>query len=301
MKNVAASVRTRLLNLSRSSGQPLDSLMELYVTGRLLFRLAESEYRERFVLKGAQLFRLWGAEQHRPTRDLDLLGYGDPSEEAIGSIFAGLIAMTIDPPDGLEWGEIKTGPIRDDMDYGGVRLVVSAHLAGARIALQIDVGFGDAITPEATEAEWRELLDFPVARLLAYPPETVIAEKLQAAVSLGLQNSRMKDFFDLLWLSDHQSFRGEILRTAIEETFARRETAVPTEASLPLALTDVFGEDSGKNIQWNAFRRKSRLKAPDLPEVILRLRHFLSPVLQEGTDPGIWCPDDSGWTDFSNP
>lgn len=297
MKNLAASVRTRLLNLSRERGEPLDRLMEQYATGRFLYRLAESEYRDRFVLKGAQLFRVWSAEHHRPTRDLDLLGFGDSSEATIKSVFTELVQIPIDPPDGLLWGNIETGAIRDDLTYGGVRAVLTVHLAGARISLQIDVGFGDAITPEAIMTDWRELLDFPVARLLAYPPETVIAEKLEAAVTLGLQNSRMKDFFDLHWLREHQSFDGGLLLAAVEATFARRGTVIPSTP--PTALSEVFSRDDGKTLQWNAFRKKGQLDAPELPEVIAKLSEFLLPIFSGEVRGQIWHPH-SGWTTESS-
>lgn len=299
MKNPAASVHARLLNLSRESGEPLDALMEQYATGRFLYRLANSTYRDRFVLKGAQLFRIWSAEQHRPTRDLDLLGYGDSSDEAIRSIFTELIQMPVEPEEGLEWGEVKTGPIRDDLDlpYGGVRANLLAHLAGARLSLQIDVGFGDAITPEAVKDAWLELLDFPAARLLIYPSETVVAEKLEAAVTLGLQNSRMKDFFYLHWLRQHQSFSGDLLIESITATFKRRETPIPAET--PFALTDSFSGDSGKQLQWNAFRRKGKLSAPDLDEVIESLATFLTPLLTGEAKGQTWNPE-SGWTKESS-
>ena len=297
MKNLAASVRTRLLNLSRERGEPLDRLMEQYATGRFLYRLAESEYRDRFILKGAQLFRVWSAEHHRPTRDLDLLGFGDSSEVTIKSVFTELVQIPIDPPDGLLWGNIETGAIRDDLTYGGVRAVLTVHLAGARISLQIDVGFGDAITPEAIMTDWRELLDFPVARLLAYPPETVIAEKLEAAVTLGLQNSRMKDFFDLHWLREHQSFDGGLLLAAVEATFARRGTVIPSTP--PTALSEVFSRDDGKTLQWNAFRKKGQLDAPELPEVIAKLSEFLLPIFSGEVRGQIWYPH-SGWTTESS-
>lgn len=293
MKNPAASIRARLLNLSRERGEPLDSLMEQYATGRFLYRLAKSDYRDRFVLKGAQLFRVWGAEQHRPTRDLDLLGFGDPSEDAIRSVFTELVQMPVEPADGLEWREIKTGPIRDDLAYGGVRAVLTVHLAGAHLSLQIDVGFGDAITPQAAEADWQDLLGFPAARLLIYPHETVVAEKLEAAVSLGLDNSRMKDFFDLYWLSQHQAFEGDLLVKATQATFERRETPIPKDP--PIALTDLFANDSSKTLQWNAFRRKGKLAAPELPEVMARLSEFLLPLLSGEAQGGIWQPE-SAWT-----
>lgn len=297
MKNIAVSVRARLLNLSRETRQSLDSLMEQYAMERFLDRLAKSPYRERFVLKGAQLFRIWGADQHRPTRDLDFLGYGESSELAIRKIFIELIVVAADPPDGLEWGEVKTGTIRDDVTYGGVRATLAANLAGARIAIQIDVGFGDVITPQAMEQQWHSLLGFPSAGLLTYPPETVIAEKLEAAVSLGRDNSRMKDFYDLHWLSQHQSFDGSLLRQSIVATFERRETVLPL--IMPDALTEEFASDPKKILQWSTFLRKGHLQAPELQGVIQRLNAFLNPVLTGDSCEQIWHPD-TGWTEPSS-
>ena len=288
MKNVAASVRARLLNLSRAEGVPLHALMDQYATGRFLYRLAQSEYRERFVLKGAQLFRIWEAEEHRPTRDLDLLGYGEPTEEAIQKIFTVLIQMDIDPDDGLEWGEVVVAPIRDEVEYGGIRARVDVRLAGARLGIQIDVGFGDAITPEAVEKEWHELLDFPSASLLVYPPETVVAEKLEAAVSLGIDNSRMKDFYDLHWLQGHQSFDGKILSDAVSNTFKRRATPIPEKT--PVAFTEGFGSDEQKILQWSAFLRKGKLPMVDLAEVIDDLSTFLVPILTNQVSEHLWTP-----------
>lgn len=292
MKNIPVSVRARLLNLSRETHQSLDSLMEQYAMGRFLDRLANSPYRERFVLKGAQLFRIWGADHHRPTRDLDFLGYGESTEQAILKIFTELIELAIDPPDGLEWGEVKTGPIRNEVRYGGVRAMLAVNLAGARLSLQIDVGFGDVITPEAREGQWQDLLGFPSARLLTYPPETVIAEKLEAAVSLGRDNSRMKDFYDLHWLSQNQPFHGSLLRQAIVATFRRRGTGLPL--IVPDALTEEFASDPRKILQWNAFLRKGRLQAPDLSGVIRKLNTFLNPVLIDDSCEQIWSPE-TGW------
>ncbi|MCF6314510.1 MAG: nucleotidyl transferase AbiEii/AbiGii toxin family protein [Verrucomicrobiales bacterium] len=288
MKNVAASIRAKLLNLSRAKGVPLNALMEQYATGRFLYRLAQSKYRELFVLKGAQLFRIWEAEEHRPTRDLDLLGYGEATEEAIQSIFTELTQTDIDPPDGLEWGEVNVTSIRDEVTYGGVRAKVNVHLAGARLCIQIDVGFGDAITPEAVEKEWHELLPFPSARLLVYPPETVIAEKLEAAVSLGIDNSRMKDFYDLHWLLSHLNFDGAVLTEAVANTFARRGTEVPGEA--PIALTGEFYNNEQKLVQWNAFLRKGKLTPMPLDEVVGDLAQFLLPVIRKEVCNHLWTP-----------
>lgn len=293
MKNPAASVRARLLNLSREIGEPLDALMAQYAMGRFLYRLAHSAYRDRFILKGAQLFRIWGAEHHRPTRDLDLLGHGEASEAAIQSIFSELIRMPTGQEDGLEWGGIQATPIREDLAYGGVRAVLAAHLAGARLSLQVDVGFGDAITPKAEEAEWQELLDVPAARLLIYPAETVVAEKLEAAITLGWANSRMKDLFDLHWLSAHQSFAGDLLIESVQATFARRETAFPE--GLPPALTEAFATDATKQVQWKAFLRKNRLDGSPFEEIIARLSAFLVPVLTGKAKGRTWKPE-IGWS-----
>ncbi len=291
MKNVAASVRARLLSLSRAKGKPLSVLMEQYATGRFLYRLARSKYRERFVLKGAQLFRIWAAEEHRPTRDLDLLGHGEATVEAIQTIITELTTMPLDSPDGLEWGDVDVVPIREDVAYGGLRAIVMANLAGARIKLQIDIGFGDAITPGAVEKEWHELLPFPSARLLVYPPETVIAEKVEAAVSLGIDNSRMKDFYDLHWLQSHLSFNGKVLTEAVTNTFVRRDTAIPDE--LPIAFTREFSTDEQKLLQWNAFVRKGKLAPRPLDEVVNDLSRFLLPVIRKEAINHRWTPSEN--------
>jgi hypothetical protein len=188
------------------------------------------------------------------------------TEDPIAAIFTELIQAPTEPEDGLEWGEIRTSAIRDDVTYGGIRAIIPARLAGARLSLQIDVGFGDAITPEPREADWRELLDFPAAHLLVYPSETVVAEKLEALVSLGQRNSRMKDFYDLHWLATHSDLNPVTVRMAVENTFARRGTPLP--AGPPVAYTTAFMEDSQKVTQWSAFLRKNKLQAPALPELI---------------------------------
>lgn len=296
MKEVAISVRARLLNHSRATGGSFNKLLEQYATGRFLWRLGESVHRERFILKGAQLFRLWDSELHRPTRDLDLLGFGDPSEEGLAATLNEICQLPSEPNDGLLWGNVTTAPIRDDMDYGGVRANLKATLAGARIPLQVDIGFGDVITPKPIENQWEGLLNFPAASLLVYPPETVIAEKLEAAVTLGIRNSRMKDFFDLHWLSNHQVFDRATLTEAVRATFARRGSSFPDSA--PLALTSEFAEDPAKNVQWNAFVRKGSLTAPVFPDTIARLADFLMPVIDPGRSASAnqWRPSE-GWVE----
>ena len=295
MKNVAASVRARLTNQARAIGVSLPSLIERFAIGRLLWRLSVSPQADRFVLKGAQLFSLWAENPHRPTRDLDLLSFGDPSVETVGTFFQQLLAAPVEPDDGLVWGEVSAGTIRDDQRYGGVRVSVQVLLDGAVIPVQIDIGFGDAITPDPEEQTWKGLLDFPEARLLAYPPETVIAEKFQAAVDLELANSRMKDFFDLDWLEANREFDFAMLRGAIVATFERRGATLPAE--VPLALTKEFSSDATKQIQWAAFLRKNRIEADPLADVVARIHRFLWPLIENrsASSGTIWRPA-SGWT-----
>ena len=275
-KNIAASVRARLANLAKAEGVALDFMIERFAIGRILCKLSEQPEGKQFVLKGAQLFSLWADSPHRPTRDIDFLGYGEPSEDKMEAVFHDLLAKPHDVDDGLIWGDIKAGPIREDQRYGGVRVIVPVSLAGAKVTVQIDIGFGDSITPEPSEYEWKEVRDFPSARLLAYPAETVVAEKFEAAVNLEMDNSRMKDFFDLDWLARHQEFDAGILGLAIRNTFERRETPMPDET--PVFLTTEFSLDPMKQTQWSAFLRKGRLDGDSLEEVIERLKTFLAPV-----------------------
>lgn len=294
MKNVSASVRARLGKQSKAEGQTLDFLIERFAMGRLLWRLSRSPYADLFVLKGAQLFCLWENNPHRPTRDIDFLGFGDSSPEAVKAVFTEILSSPADPDDGLEWGTPAAGPIRDDQRYGGVRVTIQVSLAGARVQIQIDVGFGDAITPQAEEHRWSDLLDYPEARLLTYPPETVIAEKLEAAVQLDINNSRMKDFYDLDWLGRHREFDFATLRAAIVNTFERRGTTLPRVT--PFALTQEFATDPTKQVQWKAFLRKNKLNGTSLENLITRLSLFLLPVLAENGSHLTWHPD-SGWID----
>lgn len=263
-KDIGASVRARLLQLARERGEDFQLVLTRYANERLLYRLASSEHASRFVLKGAALFTIWTGEPHRATRDVDLLGFGDPSEDHLRAVFADILAVEVDD-DGVRFdpNTLAVGPIREEQDYGGVRVVLIGQVTSARVRLQVDVGFGDAITPDAVNVDFPPLLDFPAPNLRAYPRETVVAEKLEAMVKLGQANSRMKDLYDLAVLSQTFAFEGELLARAIAATFARRGTPLPT--GLPVALTTEFTDDRMKTTQWNAFLRKSG--APPLGEL----------------------------------
>lgn len=297
--NVAASVRQRLLNLSRDKGEDFNFVLTQYALERFLYRLASSEYADRFVLKGAMLFAAWSDRSHRPTRDLDLLGYGDASEQQLITSFQQICQAEVEP-DGLEFDakSIRVTEIREDQDYDSRRMQLVAKLEKAQIHLQIDIGFGDAVTPEAEEIDYPTLLDFPAPRIWAYPRETVVAEKLQAMIALGMPNTRMKDFYDVWMIAMHFSFDGTTLVRAITATFDRRKTKIPNE--VPTALGDEFATDRDKVTQWKAFLQRSRLEgaAVDLSQVVDELRAFLIPPLftaansetfnQSWTDGGPW-------------
>jgi hypothetical protein len=241
---------------------------------------ASSEHAGEFVLKGAMLFLVWTGEPYRPTLDLDLLGFGEDSAERVAGIFRRLCGLEVEP-DGLVFDadSVRAEPIRGDQEYQGQRVTLLAYLGKARIPLQVDIGFGEVVTPQAEQTAYPTLLDFPAPRLRAYPRETVVAEKLQAMVALGIANNRMKDFYDLYVLSRDFAFAGRVLSSAIQATFERRRTPVP--AGLPLALSDDFAADRAKTTQWNAFLRTSSLQdtAPPIPSVLAHLREFLLPPL----------------------
>lgn len=251
-----------------------------YALERLLYRLTVSEQRDRFLLKGALLFAVWSSEMHRPTKDLDLLGRGDPSRVTLEETFRALCAIA-EQDDGIEYlpETVACAEISEETEYGGLRITLTAKLGAAEIPVQVDVGFGDAITPAPEEVEFPTLLDMPAPRLRAYPKETVVAEKFEAMVSLELGNSRMKDFFDLWTLARTFSFHGEALSQAIQATFARRGTPLPE--GRPVALTAEFSADAAKLAQWQAFCRRSVIQnpAPSLQEVITLLGQFLLPPL----------------------
>lgn len=277
-RNVGASVRQRLLNLARARGQPLDLLLTRYVLERLLHRLSLSPHHGRFVLKGAMLLTTWFDEPHRATRDLDLLGFGDASDDALLAAFRDVMAIAVDDGVSFDLAGLKIQPIREELEYGGSRLRTTALLAGARVAVTIDVGFGDAVEPAAEVVSLPVLLDLPAPRLRAYPPETVIAEKLHAMVVLGLANSRMKDYYDVWMLTRTFEFEAERLRQAVSATFERRRTPVPTK--VPEGLGEAFARDAGKQRQWAAFAGNLSARAPALADVVRDLRAALAPLFE---------------------
>lgn len=296
--NVSASILARLLTLAKQRGDDYGLLLNRFAMERLLARVSTSPHADRFLLKGALLFTLWYDTPHRPTRDADLLAFGPDDEVHLITTFREVAAM--DLRDGIVFDpeSVKAQTIREDNPYGGTRITLVARIGSARCTLQIDVGFGDAVTPGPQTVAYPTLLSgFEAPMLRVYPVYTVIAEKYQAMVMLGQANSRMKDFFDLAVIARRTTLDGATLAAAIAATFSRRQTALPTER--PLALTKQFSEDAAKLRQWRAFLNKNRIEAASLGDTIALLDDLLwPPTVVAATNSGAtatWRPEALRW------
>ena len=277
-RNLPASVQARLLNIAKAEGRDYAQVLTKYALERLLYRLSVSKHAESFLLKGALLFDLWFDIPLRPTRDIDLLGFGLAELPHVIGVFEDLCQMGSE--DGMMFlaDSIKAEEIRKEANYTGIRVSMVALLGTARTAIQVDIGYGDAVTPPPETATYPVLLeDFPAPVLRVYPRYTVVAEKIETIVTLGIANSRMKDYFDLYVLNKHGGFDPEILRSAITATFARRGRALPK--NIPVGLSDEFGADKQKQLQWKAFIKKNQLKNTELIDVVQTIRGWLAPIL----------------------
>jgi len=277
-RNLAASVRARLLNKARAEKIEFNQLLTRYGLERMLYRLGASSHRNHFLLKGALLFDLWFVLPHRPTNDIDLLGFGSTDLSILKALFQSV--CLIEANDGMVFKpeSVQASEIRKSANYAGVRIELLGLLDSARCPVQIDVGFGDIVVPGPEDAVYPTILeDMTHPSLRVYSRCSVVAEKTEAMVALGMLNSRMKDFFDLWILAKHSDFDGGILDKAIRSTFERRSTAIP--AQLPVGLTDEFAYDVNKTKQWQGFLRKNALESISLPSIIADLREFLMPIL----------------------
>jgi hypothetical protein len=293
--NLAASVAARLLNRARQTGDVYQTLLTSFCFERFLYRLGKSEVRERFVLKGAMLLRLWSDQPYRATRDLDLLRRGEGTFDAIQSDLRAICAVPVEP-DAVSFDAeaIRIEAIRAEDEYAGTRTTLPARCGTARLSLQIDMGLGDAVWPAPRSCEVPVLLDFPPPRVLAYPREAVVAEKLEALVVLGDRNSRIKDFFDLHHLATRFEFDRATLAEAARRTFARRSTPIPVEP--PIGLTPAYWENPSRPAQVRAFARRAGLALAGDPAADLApvLAAFLLPVLEDARRgirrKGTWLP-----------
>lgn len=274
--NIVASVRQRLVNLSMERGEDPNLVFIRYAIERFLYRLSRSKQSGKFILKGAMLWAIWTGKPHRPTKDLDLLGFGDASAEAMRAIFRDICNVGVEP-DGMTFNadSIEIAEIREDLEYPGQRIKLESRLGNARIMIQIDIGFGDSVIPAPVDIDYPTLLNMPSPHIKAYPIETVVAEKIETIISKGMLNSRMKDFYDLRVLAQEFGFDGNSLTEAIKSTFARRGTSIPNDP--PAAFTEEFCENPDKQVQWQAFLRNSKLDDTKitLPEVIRDIQRFL--------------------------
>lgn len=277
---LAQSVQVRLARHAKAIGVDPNLVLTRYAIERFLYRLSRSPHAERFVLKGALLILVWLGETLRPTRDADLLGFGELSDDSLRQIVDDVCDIEVEA-DGMTFvpDTVDVEPIREEDAYGGRRVTLEAHLGPARLRVQVDVGIGDAITPGPQWLEYPTLLDLPRPRLRAYPRETVVAEKLHAMVMLGRRNSRMKDYFDVHALLREDALDHALLAQAIASTFERRRTDIP--AAVPSGLSDAFSADATCQARWAAFLAKNRLQGPSLAQVVSAIRERLAPALEQ--------------------
>ena len=283
-KNTAASVHQRLLNKSRESSRPFNELLQHFAIERFIYRLSKSPHADRFILKGALMFAAWIGSMSRPTMDIDLLGKIENSLELIRTVIKDACTIEVEN-DGIVFHKdtVTAARITEDADYSGARVMLRGNLGKIRLFLRIDIGFGDVIIPGPSKVKYPVLLDFPPPELNGYTRESTLAEKFQAMVKLGLLNSRMKDFYDIWFLSQMFDFKGETLVEAIEKTFEKRKTPLPKELTI---FTPSFMKDENKQAQWQGFINKTKLgDAPkSFENVIAGIKKFLQPVVASIND-----------------
>ena len=270
-QDLAASIRARLLNLAKANNTDFNQILVRYALERFLYRISQSKYSNQFLLKGALLFVIWYDMPHRPTRDADLLGFGDSNLKSLEETFRDISSMMVDDGVVFDPDSVTVEEIRKEAGYSGARVVISANLAKARTKTQIDIGFGDVVTPNPIDATYPTLLDdMPPPILRVYPIYTVIAEKLHAIVLLGMTNTRLKDYFDLQVLLDREEIDIHILTEAISATFVRR--GMPIQTELPIGLSDEFAKDPTRQKLWDAFLKKNDIKSMPLTTTVNQLK-----------------------------
>lgn len=279
-KDLAASVRARLLNIAKAEKTDFNQILVRYALERFLYRLSQSPQAGNFLLKGALLFAIWYDLPHRPTRDADLLGFGPSDLQSIEQTFREIASVQVADGINFDPASVSVEEIRKEAGYAGARVMINAELARAQCRTQVDIGFGDVVTPGPAQAKYPVLIaDFPAPTLRTYPVYTVVSEKLHAIALLGMTNSRLKDYLDLSVLLSREVLDFDILATAITATFRRRGIAVPAE--LPIGLTDEFGNDPSRQKLWLAFLKKNELESMPLPELVKMLRDKLQPALRQ--------------------
>ena len=278
-ENVVASVRAKLKNVADKEQKPFDFVLMLYYIERLLYRLSISRYSDQFVLKGGLLLYTIMNEQARATKDIDFLARQIASNlDEIKNIFAEIATISVDDAVTYDTESITSERIKEDADYDGVRIKLTAHLGNARKVLQLDIGFGDVIVPKPQVMEYPTLLDMDKPIIQAYSKESVISEKFEAMLYLAEANSRMKDFYDIYSLCISYDFDGRVLHEAITQTLQHRGTPLSKN---PVVFSYEFAQNKDKRIQWNAFRRRTGVAdGIEFDEILQVIWTFLKPIFE---------------------
>jgi predicted nucleotidyltransferase component of viral defense system len=255
MTNSVASIKSRLTNIAQKEKQTYQLILIRYFTERLIYRLSISTFKDHFCLKGGALLYAFEQETSRPTMDLDLLGLHITNEQLkLKRVFQTISQITCEEDCVIFLADvITTSELQKEGRYSGVRLKIEGRLGNIRQTLQIDIGFGDIVTPAPIKMTYPTLLQMPIPNIIAYSIETVIAEKFEAMINLAAQNTRMKDFYDVFRLLESNTYRKDVLTEAISNTFQQRKTLF---VSNPVVFTQDFGENAKRLLQWNAFLRK---------------------------------------------
>ena len=296
--NMGHSARERLKAIAKAGGRDANYVFQRYAFERFYYRIGRSSYADRFILKGAALFTLWMGPMFRVTQDTDLESTLTPDHGQLREVFSQIAQIQVEHDDGVRYDceSMEISDIKAEDEYKGVRIKFNAYIEQARIRLQFDIGFGDSVYPRAVFADYPVLLGGDPPRVRVYPQYSSISEKFGAMVSRGMDNSRLKDYFDIWALSANCQFDLELLKTAVARTFKRNGLELLGE--WPTGLTDRFAENAMKNSQWRAFIRKTKptAKPESLKEAIICIRRFLEPVVFAGTDHGAkWLPAEGRW------
>ncbi|KTD61864.1 nucleotidyl transferase AbiEii/AbiGii toxin family protein [Legionella spiritensis] len=278
MKDISASIRARLKNIAKEEQTDFNAVLTRYGLERLLYRIGQSEYANQYLLKGALLFNLWYDMPHRPTLDIDLLGFGNNELDYLTGVFKEI--CIISAADGIIFDEksVSANTIKKEGGYTGARIELFAELSKARIKIQIDIGYGDVVTPGPIDLNYPVLIsDLPPPKIRTYPIYTVIAEKLHAIALLGMANSRLKDYLDLYVLLKNEELDEETVIDAIISTFTQRGMTIPK--NLPIGLTSEYSQDGSRQAMWNSFLNKNEVELKPLPEAVSSIGDYIQPIL----------------------
>lgn len=263
IKNIPASVRARLKNKAEETNRPFSEILQYYGMERFLYRFSQSQYADKFILKGALMFTVWQVPERRTTLDIDFSARFDKQIASIEKVIRDVCKVPV-VSDGLTFDPetVKGQKIKEDTDYGGVRVRFRGFLERTRIVMQIDVGFGDVIYPKPKTINYPVILDLPQPHLKGYTVESVVSEKFETMVKLGLLNSRMKDFYDIWLMLRRFDFNGAKLTEALKRTFSHRKTPFPEDKTL--FAEEIYDEKSDRQILWKAFLKRGDIKhAPE--------------------------------------